>query len=382
MSAGSMASLDASAIGDEIGRWVSVESPSADAEAVNRMVDLAEDRLRAMGASIERQVGQQGCGDILTGRIAGQSEGPGILMLGHLDTVHPLGTLQGALPLRRDGDRLYGPGAYDMKGGNVLGFAALAHLHAQGRRPRLPVTVMMIPDEELGSPTSRPAIEAEAARAACALVLEPSGGGGALTVARHGMVRYHLRVEGVSAHAGAEHEKGVSAIREMAHQVLAIEALSDNARDFTVNVGLIRGGIYENRVPDLCEATVYARVPGPAEADELRAALDALKPHHPKARITLTPGLYRPPYEKTPQIQALYELACACADELGIALNGARVAGGGSDGNFTAAAGLPTLDGLGVIGGGPHTHEEYALISSLAPRARLLVALLERIGAS
>ena len=368
-----MASLDASAIGDEIGRWVSVESPSADAAAVNRMADLAEDRLRAMGASIERQAGQQGCGDILTGRIAGQSEGPGILMLGHLDTVHPLGTLQGALPLRRDGDRLYGPGAYDMKGGNVLGFAALAHLHAQGRRPRLPVTVMMIPDEELGSPTSR---------AACALVLEPSGGGGALTVARHGMVRYHLRVEGVSAHAGAEHEKGVSAIREMAHQVLAIEALSDHARDFTVNVGLIRGGIYENRVPDLCEATVYARVPGPAEADELRAALDALKPHHPKARITLTPGLYRPPYEKTPQIQALYELACACADELGIALNGARVAGGGSDGNFTAAAGLPTLDGLGVIGGGPHTHEEYALISSLTPRARLLVALLERIGAS
>jgi len=381
MGAGSTASLDASAIADEVGRWVSVESPSSDPAAVNRMADLAEDRLRALGARIERQPGQGGCGDILIGRIAGQAEGPGVLMLGHLDTVHPLGTLDGPLPLRREGDRLYGPGAYDMKGGNVLGFAALSHLQAQGRRPRLPVTVMMIPDEELGSPTSRPAIQAEAVRARCALVLEPSGGGGALTVARHGMVRYHLRIQGLSAHAGAEHEKGVSAIREMAHQVLAIEALTDHASDFTVNVGLIRGGEYENRVPDWCDATIYARVPGPAEAGELRAALERLEPHHPGARIALEPGLYRPPYEKTPQIQALYDLARACADDLGVALNGERVAGGGSDGNFTAAVGLPTLDGLGVIGGGPHTHEEYALISSLEPRARLLAALLERIGA-
>ncbi len=377
-----MAALESTALAEEIGRWVSVESPSSDAAAVNRMVDLAEDRLRAMGARIERQAGQGGCGDILIGRIAGQTEGPGILMLGHLDTVHPLGTLDGPFPLRREGDRLYGPGAYDMKGGNVLGFAALAHLLSQGRRPQLPVTVMMIPDEELGSPTSRDAIQAEAARAACALVLEPSGGGGALTVARHGMVRYHLRVDGLSAHAGAEHEKGVSAIREMAHQVLAIEALTDHERDFAVNIGLIRGGEFENSVPDRCEATIYARVSGPAEAGELRAALQALKPRHPKARLTLEPGLYRPPYEKTPEIQALFDLACACADDLGIPLNGERVAGGGSDGNFTAAVGLPTLDGLGVIGGGPHTHQEYALISSLEPRARLLAALLEKIGTS
>jgi glutamate carboxypeptidase len=375
-----LATLSDAAIADELLRWVRVESPSADAAALGRMADLVQDRLVALGAGVERVPAGPGLGDILIGRLPGQTQGPGILMLGHLDTVHPVGTLSGPLPARIDGGRLYGPGAYDMKGGCVLGIAALAHLAATGTTPRLPVTVMFVPDEELGSPGSRPVIEAEARRARCALVLEPSGGGGALTVARHGMVRHHLSVQGLSAHAGAEHEKGVSAIREMAHQVLEIEALTDHARDFTVNVGLIRGGDYENRVPDLCQATVYARVPSPTEASELESALAALRPRHPQARVTVTPGLYRPPYEKTPQIQALYDLACACAADLGVALNGQRVAGGGSDGNFTAHAGLPTLDGLGVIGGGPHTHDEHALIASFGRRARLLAALLARIA--
>lgn len=379
MTISALASLDDDALAVELASWVAIESPSADAAAVNRMADLVEDRLRGLGAEIERVPGRDGCGDILIGRVAGRQDAPGVLMLGHLDTVHPVGTLAGPLPLRRDGDRLYGPGAYDMKGGNVLGIAALAHLLENGRRPALPVTVMMIPDEELGSPTSRAAIEAEATSARAALVLEPSGGGGALTVARHGMARHHIMVEGRSAHAGAEHEKGVSAIREMAHQVLAIEALTDHARDFCVNVGLIRGGDYENRVPDHCEATIYARVPGPDDARALHTALSGLRPNHPEAHVTVTPGLYRPPYTRTPEISALYDLACACADDMGVTLNGARVAGGGSDGNFTAAAGLPTLDGLGVIGAGPHTHREHALVSSFSPRARLLSALLERL---
>lgn len=375
-----LASLSEAAIADELLRWVRIESPSADAAALGRMADLVQRRLVALGAEIERAPAGPGLGDILIGRLPGQTDGPGILILGHLDTVHPVGTLAGPLPARIDGARLYGPGAYDMKGGCVLGIAALANLAAAGTRPRLPVTVMFVPDEELGTPGSRRAIEAEARRARCALVLEPSGGGGALTVARHGMVRHHLRVQGVSAHAGAEHEKGVSAIREMAYQVLAIEALTDHARDFTVNVGLIHGGDYENRVPDLCEATVYARVPSPAEAAELETALAALRPRHPQARLTVTPGLYRPPYDKTPQIQALFDQACAFAADLGVALNGERVAGGGSDGNFTAGVGLPTLDGLGVIGGGPHTHDEHALTASFTPRARLLAALIERIA--
>jgi len=356
--------------------WVEIESPTNDAAGVNRVADHAEGLLRGLGAAIERTPGRDGFGDILVGRVPGEEAGPGLLLLGHMDTVHQRGTFG----FRAHGDRAYGPGIYDMKGGNAMALAALQHLHAERRRPRLPVTVMMVPDEEVGSPTSRAAIEAEALRHRAALVVEPSGEGGKFTVARHGIARWHLRTTGRPAHAGAYHAEGRSAVREMAHHILALEALTDHARNFCVNIGLVQGGTHENMVPAECRAICYALVPTAAEEAELRAHVHALPRHDPDVATEVTPGLGRPPYAKTPAIQALYDHAAALAAACGLPSAGERVAGGGSDGNFTGALGVPTLDGLGVIGGGPHTREEYVELRCLVPRTRLLAGLFGTLG--
>lgn len=374
-----MKELTNDAILAAVNAWVAIESPTQDAGAVNRVADLAETQLRALGASIERIPGEQGFGDILIGRIPGASNGPGILVLGHMDTVHPVGTLAGPLPMRIDGDRAYGPGIYDMKGGNVMALSALAHLHATGRRPNLPVTVMFVPDEEVGSPFSRPHIEREALQHRIVLVVEPSGDGGKFTIARHGIARYHLKTTGIPAHAGAYHAKGRSAIREMARQILAIEAMTDYARNVTLNVGTMSGGTHENMVPLHAEACVYCLVPLPEHEREVREKLLALKSHDPDVKLEVTLGLYRPSFVKSPEIQKLYDLAAGFAEEEGYPSRGERVAGGGSDGNFTGALGIPTLDGLGVVGDGPHTHHEHLLIPCLAPRTRVLVRLFQSL---
>ncbi|MBR0679834.1 M20 family metallopeptidase [Roseomonas eburnea] len=356
--------------------WVDIESPTQHVPGVNRVADHAEALLRGLGAAIERTPGRDGFGDILIGRVPGQEAGPGLLLLGHMDTVHQ----PGSFAFRRDGGRAYGPGIYDMKGGNAIALAALQHLHATGRRPRLPVSFMMIPDEEMGSPSSRPAIEAEAVKHRAALVVEPSGQGGRLTIARHGIARWHLRTLGRSAHAGAYHAEGRSAVREMAHHILALESLTDHPRNFYVNIGIVQGGTHENMVPAECRAICYALVPTAQEEAELRDAIHALPQHDPDVRTEVTPGLGRPPFVKTPAIQALYDHAAALAREIGFEVAGERIAGGGSDGNFTGALGVPTLDGLGVIGGGPHTTEEYLDIACLVPRTRLLARIFETLG--
>ncbi|MEO3470268.1 M20 family metallopeptidase [Roseomonas sp. CAU 1739] len=361
---------------DAVRAWVVIESPTNDAEGVNRVADHAGTLLRGIGASIERMPGRDGYGDILVGRVAGEVNGPGLLLLGHMDTVHQ----RGVFGYRVEGDRAYGPGIYDMKGGNAMAVAALQHLHATGRRPRLPISVMMIPDEEVGSPSSRAAIEAEALRHRAALVFEPSGEGGKFTVGRHGIARWHLRTEGRPAHAGAYHAEGRSAVREMAHHILALESLTDHPRNFYVNIGIINGGTHENMVPAECSAICYALVPTAAEEAELRAAIHALPQHDPDVRTAVTAGLGRPPFAKTPAIQALYNYAAMLAAEAGLPSAGERVAGGGSDGNFTGALGVPTLDGLGVIGGGPHTREEYIELACLVPRTRMLARLFETLG--
>jgi glutamate carboxypeptidase len=371
-----MHDLTTAALLEAVRAWVEIESPTNDAAGVNRVADHAEGLLRGIGAAIERTPGRDGFGDILLGRVPGATEGPGILLLGHMDTVHQRGTFA----YRREDARACGPGIYDMKGGNAMALSALAHLHAQGRRPRLPVSVMMIPDEEVGSPTSRAAIEAEALRHRAALVVEPSGEGGKFTVARHGIARWHIRTIGRPAHAGAYHAEGRSAVREMAHHILALEALTDHARNFFVNIGIVQGGSHENMVPAECRAICYALVPTAAEEAALRAAVHALPRHDPDVRTEITPGLGRPPFGKTPAIQALYDHAAALAAECGLPSAGERVAGGGSDGNFTGALGVPTLDGLGAIGGGPHTLEEYIELRCLVPRTRLLARLFETLG--
>jgi glutamate carboxypeptidase len=361
-------------------QWVAIESPTQGAAAVNRMADHAEGLLRAAGATIERLPGTDGYGDVLIGRIAGEEPGPGILVLGHIDTVHPVGTLAGPLPWRIEDGRAYGPGIYDMKGGNAMAVAALTHLHATGRRPRLPVSVMFIPDEEAGSPSSRARIEQEALRHAIVLVAEPSGEGGKLTVARHGIARYYLETTGKPAHAGAYHAKGRSAIREMAQQVLAVEAMTDYERTITLNVGTISGGTHENMVPIASKACIYVLVPNAEAEAEVRGRLLGLKPHDPDVKLDVTLGLYRPSYVKTPAIQRLYDHAAGLLTGCAWPAAGERVAGGGSDGNFTGALGVPTLDGLGVIGDGPHTHYEHIEISCLLPRTRFWVRLLETLG--
>lgn len=371
-----MRDLTTEALLDAVRGWVEIESPTNDPAGVNRVADLVEGKLRAIGAAIERTPGRDGYGDILIGRVPGQESGPGLLLLGHMDTVHQRGTFA----FRRAGDRAYGPGIYDMKGGNAMAVAALEHLHAHGRRPRLPVTVMMIPDEEVGSPSSRAAIEAEALKHRAALVVEPSGEGGKFTIARHGIARWHLRTIGRPAHAGAYHAEGRSAVREMAHHILALEALTDHPRNFYVNIGIVQGGTHENMVPAECRAICYALVPTAQEEAELRDAIHALQQHDPDVRTEVTPGLGRPPFVKTPAIQALYDHAAALAVEAGLPSAGERVAGGGSDGNFTGALGVPTLDGLGVIGAGPHTLEENIELSCLVPRTRVLARLFETLG--
>ncbi len=373
--------LETDALLASVNEWVAIESPTPDRDGVNRVGALAERQLRDLGASIERISGGPDFGDIVIGRIPGEMNGPGILLLGHMDTVHPVGTLAGPLPMRVDGDRAYGPGIYDMKGGNAMAFAALAHLRANGKRPRLPVTVMMIPDEEVGSPFSREHIEREARAHAIALVVEPSGEGGKITVARHGIARYYLKTTGIPAHAGVHHAKGRSAIREMARQVLAIEAMTDYARNVTLNVGTIRGGTHENMVPLHAEACVYCLVPLPEHEKEVREKLLALKAVDPDVKLEVTPGLYRPSFVKSTEIQKLYDHTAALAQEIGYPVAGERVAGGGSDGNFTGAMGTPTLDGLGVLGDGPHTHHEHLLISCLVPRTQLLARLFETLPA-
>jgi glutamate carboxypeptidase len=372
----SMRDLTTEGLLDAVRAWVEIESPTNDAAGVNRVADHAEGLLRGIGAAIERTPGRDGYGDILIGRVPGALDAPGLLLLGHVDTVHQRGTFA----YRREGERAYGPGIYDMKGGNAMAVAALQHLHATGRRPRLPVSVMMIPDEEVGIPTSRAAIEAEARRHRAALVVEPSGEGGKFTVARHGIARWHLRTIGRPAHAGAYHAEGRSAVREMAHHILALEALTDHPRNFFVNIGIVQGGTHENMVPAECNAICYALVPTAAEEAELRAAVQALPRHDADVRTEISPGLGRPPYGKTPAIQALYDHAAALAAECGLPSAGERVAGGGSDGNFTGALGVPTLDGLGAIGGGPHTREEWVDLRCLVPRTRMLARLFETLG--
>ncbi len=361
---------------DAVRAWVEIESPTNDAEGVNRVADHAEALLRGIGATIERTPGRDGYGDILVGRVPGEVNGPGLLLLGHMDTVHQRGTFA----YRVEGERAYGPGIYDMKGGNAMAIAALQHLHATGRRPRLPVSVMMIPDEEVGSPSSRAAIEAEALRHRAALVVEPSGFGGQFTVGRYGIARWHLRTIGRPAHAGAYHAEGRSAVREMAHHILALEALTDHPRNFFVNIGIVHGGTHENMVPAECRAVCYALVPTEVEATILRDAVHALPQHDPDVRTEVTEGLGRPPFGKSPAIQALYDHAAMLAAETGLPSAGERIAGGGSDGNFTGGLGVPTLDGLGVIGGAPHTLEEYVELRCLVPRTRMLARLFETLG--
>jgi glutamate carboxypeptidase len=371
-------SIDLGAMIDGIRRWVETESPTRDAAAVNRMIDQVQADVDGLPVTVKRVPGQNGFADNLIVRNVAAGEGPGILILSHIDTVHPIGTVNGPLPFRRDGDRLYGPGLFDMKGGAYLALEAFRQV-AKAKSAKLPVTYVFTPDEEVGSPTSRALIEAEARHARYVLVTEPARDGGKIVTSRKGVGRFELKTIGVPAHSGARHQDGRSAIKEMARQVVAIEAMTDYARGVTTTVGMISGGTAPNVIPQHCHITVDLRVRDVAAGEEFAAKILGLEPFDPGVKIETTGGMNRPPFEKSAAIDVLFRHAQAVARDIGFDLQHTEMTGGGSDGNFTAALGVPTLDGLGIDGDGAHTEWEHGLISSIEPRTLLMRGLLETL---
>ncbi|MCA3562750.1 MAG: M20 family metallopeptidase [Methylocystis sp.] len=372
------ARFDSETIASVLEGWVARESPTMEAAAVNRMQDLVQAFFAAGNCHVERFAGRNGLGDTLK-VTAGPANGkPPILVLSHVDTVHPLRTIERDLPFRRDGDRLYGPGIYDMKGGACLASEAFRNVAAKGSATR-PLVFLFTPDEEIGSPTTRDLIEAEGRRAGYVLVTEPARDGGRIVTARKGVGRFDVHVEGRPAHSGSRHQDGRSAIREAARQILAIEGLTDYERGVTTTIGRIQGGTAANVIPQHCRFEVDLRVTNVSDGEHFERHILGLRPFDPDVALRITGAMNRPPMAKTPAIQALYDHAVDCARACGFELPEAPMTGGGSDGNFTAALGIPTLDGLGCDGDGAHTLHEHCFVSSLAPRAALLARLLETL---
>ncbi len=374
--------IDADEVLAGIVEWVSIESPSHDAKSVNKVVDHVEGQFRDLGLKLERIPGRNGFGDILeckTTPAMSQGEGKGILVLAHLDTVHPIGMIEKDLKIRREGDSIFGPGIYDMKAGGYIAYYALRHLMRQSKKTKLPVTFLFIPEEEVGSPTSRARIEEAARGHKYALVMEPGRDGDRVVTSRKGVGRFTLTVKGAASHAGVRHQDGRSAIHEMAKQIMRIEAKTDYARGITCNVGLIQGGSGVNVVPAECRIDVDLRVPSQQLAEEMTHWFLNLEPIGQDVTLTVEGEMNRPPYQKDAGISSLFEKAQAIYREIGKDLLDVPLTGGGSDGNFTAALGIPTLDGLGADGKGAHAAYEQIYYSSLVPRTYLCTRLLETL---
>jgi glutamate carboxypeptidase len=372
-----MSPLDPARMLDEMKSWVLIESPTHAPAEVSRLMALVAGQFRAIGFAVRTVPGERGCGDHLLIESPWGGDGPGILVLAHLDTVHPIGTLGSTLPFRIEGDRAYGPGIYDMKGGAFLSLAAARVLAQNGTPTPLPIRWVIAADEEIGSPTSRGLIEAAGDRARHVLVTEPARDGGKCVTARKGTARYTIRFHGRPAHSGTRHADGRSAVKEMARQILALEAMTDYARGVTANVGVVTGGTTVNVVPEHATLLLDLRVPDAAAAAATVALVEGLRPVDPGVRIEIEGGLNRPPYARTPAIAALLAHAQGLAREIGFELVDTG-SGGGSDGSFLAHR-LPVLDGLGVDGDGAHTRHEHLLVSSLVPRATLLLRLFQTL---
>ncbi len=359
--------------------WIECESPTFDVAAVNRMMDFAASELAAAGAVVMRFPGPPGLGDCVRGDFPHPRQGePGILMMSHLDTVHPVGTLK-TLPFRRDGWRCYGPGILDMKGGAYAGLQAIIALAKAGIETPLPVSVLFTSDEEIGSPGTRELILEQARRHRYILVPEPGRPGNGVVTGRYAIARFNLLAEGRPSHAGSQLKNGRSAISMMAQQLLAIEAMTDD--DCTFSVGVIQGGQWVNCVPTTCCAEALSMAKRQADLDRGVERMLALTVQNADGtRFTVTRGVTRPVWEPDEATLKLFGLAREVAAELGWNLEHSS-AGGGSDANFTGAAGLPSLDGLGLLGAGYHTLEEHIELESLLQRTRLMAGLLARLTA-
>jgi glutamate carboxypeptidase len=347
---------------------VRLESPSGDAARVSRVAAWVHDTLRERGVSAELRPCPSR-GDALLASVVSR-EG-GTLLLGHLDTVWPAGTL-GEMPWRLESGRAEGPGVFDMKAGIVVGMAVLAAM-ARESRPHA-ASLLLVPDEEAGSASSRELTLSVARRHRRVLVLEPSRDGDA-KVARKGCGTFEIRFGGRAAHAGLEPENGASALAEMARFVLFLEGLADSARGTTLTASLARSGSAANVVPEAAELAVDARAWTREEAERVTAAIRGYRPADARVSVSVEGGLDRPPLEPTVASDALFDAARRLARDLGFELGAARV-GGASDGNFTAAAGVTTLDGLGPRGGGAHARDEHVLVADLPVRAALVAALV------
>ena len=369
--------FDADDMVERLRPWIECESPTYDAAAVNRMMDLAAYDLTVAGAVVERIPGRMGFGGSVRARFPHPDFGkPGILIAGHMDTVHPIGTLE-KLPFKREGDICYGPGIMDMKGGNFISLEAIKALAAAGMQTPLPVTVLFTPDEEVGTPSTRDLIEAEAAKNKYVLVPEPAKPDGGAVIGRYAIARFNLRTTGRPSHAGWALAEGRSAIAAMAKKILEIEAMTSD--DCTFSVGVIHAGQWVNCVSSSCEAQALTMAKTQEDLDRGVAAMMALQGEENGVSFEVTRGVTRPVWEPNqPGTMAMFDIAKEICADLGFELTGAS-SGGGSDGNFTGFMGIPTLDSIGVRGKGLHTLTEHIEVSSLPERAKLTAALLMRL---
>jgi glutamate carboxypeptidase len=365
--------FDADQMLDGLRAWVECESPTFDAVAVNRMMALAARDLAKLGARIEIIPGRMGLGDCVRASFPHpRRDTPGILIMGHMDTVHPVGTLA-QLPWRRDGERCFGPGIVDMKGGNYLAVEAVRQLMRAGIETPLPVTVLFTSDEEIGSPSTRDLIEAEAGRHRYVLVPEPGRDNDGVVTGRYAIARFNLETIGRPSHAGATLAQGRSAVRAMARKILDIDEMT--TPDCTFSAGVVHGGQLVNCVPTLCRAEALSMAKRQADLDRGVERMLALSGTEDGVTFNVTRGVTRPVWEPDAATMALYETARGLARSLGYDLPHGS-AGGGSDGNFTGPMGIATLDGLGAMGAAYHTLEEHIEIDSLVRRGRLVAGLL------
>jgi glutamate carboxypeptidase len=360
-----------------IRRLVEQESPSFNKPAVDAFAESLATKLKRIGGLV-RLHQAKAFGKHLQADFSGASGRKPVLLLGHMDTVWDVGTLA-KMPLRLTGGRLFGPGVYDMKAGIAQMFFAVDALRTlRGMLPR-PVTILLVSDEEVKSATSRAILEKLALQSAAVLVLEPSAGmNGALKTARKGVGEYKVRITGCAAHAGLDPQNGHSAIIELARQIEQIAAFNDPKRGITVNPGIVRGGTRTNVVAAAAEVEVDARIARLPDAPRLDRKFRSLRPFDKVCRLEVTGGINRPPLERTPAVVGLFHEAQAAARELGFEVDEASV-GGGSDGNFTAALGVPTLDGLGAVGEGAHAGNESIVVAEIPRRTALLAALIDRL---
>ncbi|MEJ5083100.1 M20/M25/M40 family metallo-hydrolase [Ochrobactrum sp. MYb379] len=361
---------------DMIGRlrsWIETESPTFDASAVNRMVEVAAYDFAAAGAAIEFIPGRMGFGGSLRARFPHKDQGkPGILVSGHLDTVHPLGVIN-INPYRREDGKLYGPGIQDMKGGNFVALEAMREIARSGLATKLPVTFLLTPDEEVGTPSTRDLIEQEALKNKYVLVPEPALRDGGAVVGRYAIARYKLETVGKPSHAGWLLKEGRSAIRRMAEKIIEIEALT--TEDCTFSVGVIHAGQWVNCVSSSCNAEALSMAKTQKDLEDGVARIMALGGDKDGVELIVTRGVTRPVWEPgQPQDMKLFNFANNIAKEIGFTMS-VQSSGGGSDGNFTGALGVPTIDSIGVRGEGLHTLGEHIFEDSLVERARLHAGL-------